>query len=338
MQIKENVSLKEHSTMRLGGVARYVCEITSENELLEALDFAIKHKLPTKVIGVGSNIFWLDSGYNGLLIVNKIIGYEMLDETTLCFGAGMNWDDAVEVSVQKGLSGLEFLSLIPGTVGATPVQNVGAYGSEVKDSMVRLRAYDLHKKEFVTLQNNDCAFGYRTSRFKTNDAGRFIITSVIFKLKQDAPQPPFYEALQVYLDNNNIQDYSALSIRNAVIAIRTSKMPNPATTANNGSFFANPLLSLEQFKIIKQQYPDIKAWQVSNDQVKVSAGWLVEEAGFKDFHDKQTGMSTWHNQNLVFVNEHATTTQQLLDFKQKIVSAVYDKFGIALQQEPELFP
>ncbi len=339
MQIFENVSLKLHGTMRLGGNTRYACDVTSENDLLEALKFADNKNIPVRVIGKGSNIIWQDSGYEGLLIVNKIPGFELMhDGITVCIGAGIEWDQAVKLSVDKGLSGLESLSLIPGTVGATPVQNVGAYGSEVKDTIVSLRCYDMQSKSFIELSNNECEFGYRTSRFKTTDSGRFIIMSVTFKLSLDAPQPPFYVSLQQYLDSKGVSDYSPQTIRDAVISIRTNKLPNPAIIANNGSFFANPVIEKEHFIKLRQDYPEIKSWTLQDDKVKIAAGWLIEQAGFKDYHDSETGMATWHEQSLVLVNEHATSTSQLLAFKQKIVSAVQEKFGIILEQEPELLP
>lgn len=287
---------------------------------------------------MGSNIIWRDEGYNGLLIINAIVGYERDDETTITFGSGHIWDDAVETSVKLGLSGLEALSFIPGTVGATPVQNVGAYGQEIANVMTQLRAYDSHQKKFVTLHTNECAFGYRTSRFKTTDSNRFIITSVTFKLSKQHAVPPFYDSLQAYLDTNHITDYSPASIRQAVIAIRSSKLPDPTQTANNGSFFANPIVSKAQYQTLLEKYPDIKAWQVNEQSYKLAAGWLIQKAGFDNFTDDQTGMATWPGQNLVIINKNARSTKQLIDFTQKIVAKVHEMFGVTLQQEPELLP
>jgi len=325
--------------MRLGGTARYATTITSEDDLLQAIEWARQKQVIVRVIGDGSNIIWLDEGYPGLLIINKIKGCEILDDNTyVLLAAGTNWDDAVAWSVKNGLSGLETLSLIPGTVGATPVQNVGAYGTEISDLFVSLRAYDTHQKSFVSLDHAACGFGYRTSIFKTTGSGRYIITSVILKLNSQPPRPPFYDSLQTYLDKNSIRSYSAQIIRDAVIAIRSSKLPDPTKIANNGSFFANPVVDKPHYQKLLQDFPDIKAWQLPGGSVKLSAGWLVEQAGFNDFHDSATGMATWHAQNLVLVNEHARSTADLLAFKQKIVSAVYNKFAITLLQEPELLP
>ena len=324
--------------MRLGGTARYMCEIHNDEDLKAALQFATMNMLAWRVVGIGSNIVWRDEGFSGLLIVNKIEGFEILqDGVSVKIGAGENWDAVVEKSVAAGLSGIEFLSLIPGTAGATPVQNVGAYGREIKDVLTSLRAYDTVKKQFMDMAANDCVFGYRTSRFKTYDSGRFIIASITLKLSKTLPQPPFYDALQAYFDQQGTTEFTPQVIRDAVIAIRNSKLPDPAVVANNGSFFANPVVSLGEFGRLKGEFPDIKGWPF-NDGVKVAAGWLVEQAGFKDIHDEQTGMATWHAQSLVLVNEHARSTSDLLAFKQKIVDAVHEKFGVALEQEPELLP
>ncbi len=324
--------------MRLGGDARFVCTIKSDHDLLEALDFAQKQAIPWRVIGLGSNIIWRDQGYSGLLIVNAINSFERIGETTLTFGAGNNWDDAVKTSVDLGLCGLETLSLIPGTVGATPVQNVGAYGQEVANVMTHLRAYDTQQKRFIIMKPDDCGFGYRTSRFKTAGSSRFIIVSVTFELSKKSPTPPFYESLQTYLDSNNIDYYTPASIRAAVIAIRASKLPDPAKVANNGSFFANPIVSVSQYSALHANYPDIKAWLQPDNNYKLSAGWLLQKAGFSDVQDPETGMATWPTQNLVIVNQNARSTKQLITFTQKIVSKVQEMFNVVLQQEPELLP
>ena len=338
MLIQENVSLKLHSTMRLGGTARYACEVTSEQEVLDAIDYARTHHLPIRTIGSGSNIVWRDEGFPGLLIVNKIPGFEPLEDgETVVVGAGTIWDDIVQKTVDAGLSGIEFLSLIPGTSGATPVQNVGAYGQEIRNVLLNVHAFDMHTNSFVDIPNDACAFGYRSSRFKSEDSGRFIITSITLKLNKSLPQPPFYDSLQRYLDDQGITDYSPASIRRAVTAIRRAKLPDPAVVANNGSFFANPVIAEAEFQQLQSRFPDIKGWPVANG-VKVAAGWLVQQAGFDDRHDAETGMATWAAQNLVLVNEHAQSTQDLLTFKQKIVQAVHETFGIVLEQEPEILP
>ena len=340
MQIQENVPLSEHSTMRLGGPARYLVDITDRFEIAEAVTWAHKHQLPVMMIGGGSNIIWGDEGFPGLILVNKIMGFDIIhqDENDLyvSIGAGEHWDTIIGKTVEMGYSGIEQLSLIPGTVGATPIQNVGAYGREIKDTLTTIEAYDNQLGKLVTLRNDECDFGYRMSRFKSNDKGRFFISSITLHLTKVNPQPPFYPALQSYFDEHAIADITPQVIRDAVIAIRSAKLPDPAVVANNGSFFFNPVIDKSKRDELLELYPQMPNWPVDEDKAKISAAWLLEQSGFKGIHDEQTGMATWEKQPLVLVNEHAKSTADLLQFKTKIISAVEQKFGITLVQEPEL--
>ncbi len=342
MFVLDNVPLNAYSTMRLGGVAAHLVEITSRFEAEKAVNWAQDRNLPFIVIGHGSNIIWKDEGFSGLVIVNSIKHFEIYQQDSeiyyLTAGAGEVWDKVVERSTQERLSGIETLSLIPGTTGATPVQNVGAYGSEIADVLMTLEAYDVEENKLITMRGSDCNFTYRGSRFKSNDKQRFIITAVTLRLTKTQLKPPFYKALQTFIDTNKITDFSPKSIRKAVIAIREAKLPDPAIHPNNGSFFQNPIISRERIKNLIYDYPEIMYWEINDSEVKISAAWLVEHAGFKDYHDVETGMSTWENQPLVFVNEHAKATKDLLTFRDKISSSVKDKFGIGLNQEPEILP
>lgn len=342
MFILENVPLSGYSTMRLGGMAAYLTDINNRSEISEALAWADARQLPVLMIGSGSNIVWKDEGFPGLVMVNKINLFETFneDETNLyvTVGAGEIWDDVVARTVNMDYSGLEQLSLIPGTTGATPIQNVGAYGREISDVLVTVEAFDRTTGQLTTIPASDCAFGYRTSRFKTTDKGRFFITTVTFHLTKTNPIPPFYQTLQEYLDGHNIQTYTPKNIREAVIAIRQAKLPDPKLIANNGSFFANPVIDEGEFGSLHTDYPDIKYWHMDDGKVKISAAWLIEKAGFKAFQDAETGMATWPAQPLVLVNEHAAHTADLLKFRQKIIDTVKAKFGIELEQEPELLP
>jgi UDP-N-acetylmuramate dehydrogenase len=340
-QIQENISLKSYSTMRLGGLARYLCEVKSANEIGPLIEWAETNNLPVVMIGGGSNIIWSDAGYPGLVIVNKIPGYEVQDQGEqqfLIMGAGETWDNVVAKSVEAGLSGLEHLSLIPGTVGATPIQNVGAYGKEIADVLVCVQAYDREKKQIVVIPKSECGFSYRNSRFKGEDKGRFYITSITVSLSKSSPIPPFYSSVDAYLSQNNIaiKDVTAAIIREAVISIRNSKLPDPAVVANCGSFFHNPIISMLHLEELREKYPTIAYWQVGDDQAKVSGGWLIEQLGLKGYHEPNTGMAIWDKQALVFVNEKATTTAQLIAFRDAVLKAVKDKFKIVLIQEPEM--
>jgi len=342
MQLKENVSLTDYSTMRLGGTARYLAEVKDQVRLQELVQWAKSYSLPITMIGRGSNIVWRDEGFPGLILVNKMTGREVLAEdnhsATVKIAAGENWDKAVEWTVGKKLTGIEYMSLIPGTAGAAPVQNVGAYGGELAYSLLELEAYDSAINAYVKLQNHDCNFSYRSSRFKTTDRGRSFITSITLTLRKTNPVPPFYDSLQRYLDEHGIHKYTPEAIRKAVIDIRKNKLPDPEKVANNGSFFTNPVVDMAKYQKLQQQYPDIKGWETKAGQIKIAAGWLVEKAGFKGVRDEATGMATWPNQALVLVNEHARKTTDLLEFKQKIVFKVEEMFDIILEQEPELLP
>lgn len=342
MNILQNVSLKLHSTMRLGGNAAYMVEIADRHELTEALAWAEQYKLPVLMIGSGSNIVWRDEGFPGLLIVNKIMRFEEQNEDAenyyVTVGAGENWDSVVERTVAQGVTGIEALSLIPGTAGATPVQNVGAYGQEIANVLVSVEAYDNQLKQFVNIPAMDCAFSYRNSRFKSTDRGRFFITAITLHLMRGNPQPPYYKAVEGYFEEHQITGATPEILRNAVIQIRQSKLPGPAQVANNGSFFANPIVDAGDFAQLQADHPGIPGWPTGDGNVKIPAAWLIEQAGFKDVHDTATGMGTWPMQPLVLVNESAQTTAQLLQFKQKITDTIQQQFGIALQQEPELLP
>lgn len=344
MQIFNNVALADYSTMDLGsGFAAHLAEITTREELLSALDWADKQGMPVIMIGGGSNIYWRDEGFPGLVMVNQMLRYEDFAEDELnhyvTAGAGENWDSVVERTVQAGLTGIEALSLVPGSAGATPIQNVGAYGQEIAQTLTSVEVYDHTEKKFVTLPAMDCAFGYRTSRFKVGpDKGRFFITAMTLHLMKANPEPPFYGALQSYFDEHSITEYTPQTVRDAVIAIRQAKLPDPAIVSNNGSFFANPVIDGTTFAEIQLKFPDVPNWPQDDGRIKIPAAWLVEQAGFKAIHDAETGMATWPAQSLVFVNEHARSTADLEKFKQKVIMAVQQKFGIILQQEPELLP
>jgi UDP-N-acetylmuramate dehydrogenase len=341
MRLQENVDLRDFSTMRLGGKTRYFTSVNNRQELTDAVAWAAKNRVPLMMIGGGSNIVWRDEGFDGLLIVNEIRGYKddvQGDDHFITIGAGENWDDVVARTVDAGLTGIECLSLVPGSAGGTPVQNVGAYGQEVADTLVQVETYDLQTKTFCTIAAADCSFAYRTSRFKDADKGRFLIASLTLRLKKGDPTPPFYAGLQRYLDEHKVTAYTPATLREAVVAIRSAKLPDPAKVANTGSFFGNPIIIKTEFERLAAEYPDMPHWNVGENNVKLAAAWLIEQAGFKDMHDETTGMATWPTQPLVLVNEKAGSTADLLAFKRRIEDAVRQKFGVELQQEPELLP
>ena len=345
-RIAVNVPLAAYSTMRLGGSAAYMVEVSTADEVAAAYTWAANRGLPYLVIGSGSNVIWRDEGFAGLIILNKLKGFslEHLADGGINFriAAGENWDGAVARSVEAHLSGIEALSLVPGTAGATPVQNVGAYGQDISQTLVDVEAYDTTSRAFVTIPAAECGFGYRTSRFKREDRGRFIITAITLRLSEQRMLPPFYSALQKYFDEHGIADSSPDAIRQAVIDIRSSKLPNPNLVANNGSFFANPIISATTYAHLAAKHGEMQHWPAApvdgTEMVKLSAAWLIDQAGFKDYNDEATGMATWATQPLVLVNINAKSTADLLAFRQRITDAVQQKFGVVLTQEPELLP
>ena len=338
----KDVPLADFSTLRLGGPAKFLQSITEAGEIPTALAWAKKQGVPVIMIGGGSNIVWKDSGFDGLVLVNKIKGFSIqpadAESSYVEIRAGEDWDKVVARTVKAGLHGIEALSLIPGTAGATPVQNVGAYGQEIAHTLVSVQAYDTETKDFVTIPGEYCQFAYRDSRFKSADKGRFFITGITLHLKQANPTPPFYPVLQSYLDEHDVKHYTPDVVREAVIAIRSSKLPDPSIVANNGSFFGNPIISKTKFEALHAKFDDIPHWPTKDGKEKIPAAWLVEKAGYKNFHDRKTGMATWHKQCLVLVNEKATSTADLLIFRNRIMHDVEHKFGIKLEQEPELLP
>lgn len=341
MDLLRDVSLAEFSTMGLGGKAKYLVSILNRDDLIEALSFATQNKLPVLMTGGGSNIIWRDEGFNGLLLVNNIRGFDIEngdDEgSDIVIGAGEKWDLAVDRAVSLGLSGIECLSLVPGNAGATPVQNVGAYGQEISETLVSLDAYDNKNKTFLTMLNEDCDFSYRNSCFR-KEPGRYFILSIRLHLKKDQIIPPLYKSLEQYLKSHNISDLSSSSIRQAVINIRQAKLPDPGKIRNCGSFFKNPIVTKKKYEELQGQYEDAAGWETSDGQMKLSAAWLIEKAGFKDYTDNETGMATWKEQPLVLINQNAKNTKDLLRFRDKIIRTTKDMFDVELVQEPQLLP
>ncbi len=342
MDYRQNVSLADHSTMRLGGTADWLVEVTTKWQVAEAWRWATERQLSVIMIGDGSNIVWRENGFSGLVIVNRIKGFEDIAEDArshyVTIGAGENWDTVVRWTVDAGLTGIEALSLIPGTAGATPVQNVGAYGQDISQTLTSVEVFDTTTGQLTNLPSEVCGFGYRKSLFQTEYRGRYFITGITLHLTAGNPQPPFYAAVQQYIEAHAITAATPKVVREAVIAIRSAKLPDPATVANNGSFFANPVVTSGELVELRANFPEMPCWPLDTGDAKIPAAWLIEQTGFKDAHDAETGMATWPSQPLVLVNENAKTTADLLRFKAKIVSAVQDKFNINLHQEPELLP
>lgn len=336
MDIHTNIPLKSYTTMKLGGNARFMTDAHTAEEVASACRNARKQGLPIFILGGGSNIIVRDDGFNGIVIHNRIPGFEVVrdepGQITIKIGAGENWDDAVKRSVEMNLSGIETLSAIPGTAGAAPVQNIGAYGQEIADTLVSLDAYDIETDGFVTLQNADCGFSYRHSIFRGRAAGRYVILSVTLRLYKSAPQPPFYAAVQDYFDAHNITIFTPQIVREAVVAIRADKLPDPTITPNTGSFFKNAIIEAWQLVDLKKEYPDIPTYDMPNGRFKIPTGWLIEQTGLKG--KTLHGMRVHDKNALVLINESAKSYNDLASAREEIMGAVRDKFRITIEQEP----
>lgn len=336
MDIHTNIPLKNFTTMRLGGNARFMTEVHTAEEVATVYRNAKAQSLPVFVLGGGSNVIAKDEGFAGIVIRMRIPGFEVIADdlysTTIRVGAGENWDETVKRTVDMHLTGIEALSAIPGTAGASPVQNVGAYGQEIADTLESLVAYDTENDSFVTLQTADCGFSYRHSIFRGDQMGRYIITSITLTLSKTNPQPPFYQALQDYFDERNISIVTQDVVRKAVIDIRTNKLPDPAVFPNTGSFFKNAIVEDWQLNDLRLINPDIPMYDMGDGRFKVPSGWLIEQTGLKGtvLH----GIKVHDKNALVLINESASSYADLADARDEIIGAVRDKFKIQIEQEP----
>ena len=331
MNIRENIPIKELTTMRLGGPAKFVIEVETADEVNDACEFAAEKGLPVYFLGTGANSLGLDEGFDGALVLNKIKGIEILQESEneleVKAGGGEIWDDFVQFIVNKNFSGVEAMAKIPGTVGAAPVQNIGAYGQEAKDTLEKVEVYDTLINEYRGIDAKDCDFAYRHSIFNSGETkGRYFILSATFKFTEHQLKQPFYNSLQKYLDDHSIADYSPKSIYDAVTEIRKSKLPDPAVEASAGSFFKNIILNEPP----KNQ--DIPYRETSDGKYKVNTGWLLENAGLKGkiFH----GFKVSDKAAFILINESGKTYEDLQKAIQEIQQIVKNKYGLELEPEP----
>lgn len=336
MDIHTDIPLKNYTTMRLGGNARFMVDVHTPNDVATICKRAKEQNLPMFVLGGGSNTIVHDEGFAGIVIHNRIPGFHVIAETpsdaTLKIGAGEVWDEVVRRCVEMNLTGIEALSAIPGSTGAAPVQNIGAYGQEIAETLVEVEVYDTQVGAITTLANEQCQFAYRYSIFRGDQIGRYVILSVTLKLYRNAPQPPFYKAVQDYFDANNITIYTPQAIRDAVIAIRTDKLPDPKVQPNTGSFFKNAIIEDWQLNQLKVEYPDMPTYDMPDGRFKVPTGWLIEQVGLKG--QVLHGIKVHDKNALVLINESATSYADLAAAREEIIGAVRDKFRIQIEQEP----
>jgi UDP-N-acetylmuramate dehydrogenase len=341
LEILENVDLAPVTTLRIGGPARYFAIARTRDDVRAALDFAQTRSLPLFVLGGGSNLLVADGGFEGVILHNRIAGIDEVTEGakygigTVVFevGAGEDWDRFVAGCVAAGLAGVECLSGIPGTVGATPIQNVGAYGQEVSETIASVECIDRFSGDVFHFENAGCSFGYRSSIFNSSSFGRFIVTSVRFALTHGRPKVVYKDLRERFADS----DPDLPEVRAAVIAIRAAKSmvidPFDPNARSAGSFFKNPIVSAEKLDELRASFDEVPGFAFGSGQHKIPAAWLIEAAGFtKGYTRGRAGISTRHS--LALINRGGATAAEILVLRDEIVDRVAERFGVLLSQEP----
>ncbi len=334
MVIHENCSIKKLNTFGVDVSVRYLAELDSAIEFTEFLSTKLFADMPRMILGGGSNVLFLDD-FPGVIIRNNIRGVEIVSETAdhviVKAGAGMNWHDLVLWSIEKGYGGIENLSLIPGSVGAGPIQNIGAYGVEIKDVFLELEALKIDGLEIVKFNGEQCKFNYRDSFFKNAGKGKYIITSVSLKLSKNPVFNTKYGAIDEELKRMGIAVLSLKAVSDAVCNIRRSKLPDPIALGNAGSFFKNPVVELSVYEKLLSAHPDLVSYSHNKTQRKIAAGWLIERSGSKGKREGNAGVH--EKQALVLVNYGGASGKDILALSELVIRAVIEKFGIALERE-----
>jgi len=333
LQIQQNVSLKNFNTFGIDVSAKYFVEINRAEELIELFMDPQRTQMERLVLGGGSNMLFRKN-FDGLVIHINIHGidYRINNQQVLVVaGAGEVWNNLVNYCVDNGFAGMENLSLIPGSVGASPVQNIGAYGVELKDIFLSCNAFEIATGEFKTFSKADCQFDYRDSIFKNDMKGHYIIVSVKFELSLVQNLRLNYGAIKNELASRKITNPTIKDVSEVVSHIRVSKLPDPSTIGNAGSFFKNPIIPKDEFDIVREHYPDVVNYATTDGYVKLAAGWLIEQCGWKGKVVGNTG--TWPNQALVLVNHGGATGREVYNLSSQIIDSVYSKFGVTLDRE-----
>lgn len=334
MNISENYSLKKLNTFQVNAQAKYFSAIHSVADLRELQQSDVYTRERKLILGGGSNILFTKD-FDGLIIKNNLNGINIAKENSehvwLKIGSGENWHSLVMTCLENKWYGLENLSLIPGTVGAAPVQNIGAYGVELKEFFEQLTAIDLDDGSERTFEKADCDFGYRKSVFKTRYKGRFFIAEVVLKLRKQPSTNISYGAIKNYFDENAIADITPEAVSKAVVAIRQSKLPDPEETGNGGSFFKNPIVHKADFEALQRSFPDIPHFPEDKNAVKVPAAWLIEKCGWKGKKHGNAGVH--HRQALVLINRGNAAGKEIAALSEEIQKTVSEKFHIKLEPE-----
>lgn len=333
MEIRKNYPLREHNTFGLDVQAKYCLELNGEEDLVKLIGNGEFKNEEWLILGEGSDILFTGD-FNGLVILNCITGIRIIEQTDdhvlIEVKGGENWHDLVRYTVENGWSGIENLSLIPGTVGAAPMQNIGAYGVEIKDTLVSLSAIDLESGIKKIFSNSDCQFDYRDSIFKRDLKGKYLIDSIILKLNKKHEYNLTYQGVKEKLVEMG-GEINPCRISDAIIAIRRAKLPDPEEIGNAGSFFKNPVVDKTQFEQLKKSFPEIRYYKVPDQQYKIPAAWLIDQCGWKGKRIGQTG--TFRNQALVLVNYGQASGMEIYQLSKDIQKSVLNKFGIQIHPE-----
>ena len=338
--LRENISLKALNTLGLDVSARYFSEATTTQDVLSLAQQARELSIPLVPLGEGSNVV-LSQSVDALVMPVRLMGKSCLEalpggDVIIEAAAGESWHPFVRWTLSQGWFGLENLSLIPGTVGAAPIQNIGAYGVEIKDHFHSLEALNLTTGEIVIFDKNDCTFGYRDSVFKGEGKDRYVILSVRFRLNTTLNPCLSYGGLQQLLvDRCQGIEPSGQDISDAVVAIRQEKLPDPAVLGNAGSFFKNPVINTIKAQVLKASFPNLVMFPVSEAETKLAAGWLIDHCGFKGY--QYQGAAVYSKQALVLVNEGNATSKAVLELADEIKNKVADVFGVMLEIEPRVY-
>ncbi|MDB5229649.1 MAG: UDP-N-acetylenolpyruvoylglucosamine reductase [Chitinophagaceae bacterium] len=335
MKILENISLKPYNTFGIDAKAKRFASFSNIDELAELLaDTQAGKKSDHFVLGGGSNILFTKD-FDGTVLKNELKGIELVHEDEhylfVKAAAGETWHQFVLHCIEHNYAGLENLSLIPGNVGASPMQNIGAYGVEIKDVFHSLEAYHIKDKKIIQFTHNDCEFGYRESVFKRKYKNQFVILDVTFRLSKHPVFHTSYGAIQQEIDAMGVKELSIKAISDAVIRIRQSKLPDPAEIGNAGSFFKNPQISKSKFNSLKEKFPGIVGFELPGGDVKLAAAWLIEQCGWKGFRDGDAGVHT--KQALVLVNYKNASGNEIFHISEKVIASVKEKFDIDLERE-----
>lgn len=332
--IKENIPLRGLNTFHIDATARYFIEVNNYEQLTELIESGFVDKNPVLLLGGGSNLLFTNN-FKGIVVQIRNKGIEIFENAGntvwVKAAAGENWHEFVTYCVEKGFGGIENLSLIPGNVGSCPIQNIGAYGVEVKDSFYSLEAVDLKTGELKIFYHSDCNFGYRESIFKSELKGKYAIWSVTFQLNLNPVVHVEYGAIKQELEAKGIENPSIKDVSEAVCSIRRSKLPDPEILGNAGSFFKNPTVDAKVAEKLRDSFPKLVSYPLPDGNEKLAAGWLIDQCGWKGFREGDAGVH--QNQALVLVNHGNATGSQILTLAHRVQNSVYERFGVKLEME-----